>query len=222
MSLIQAKQAIQFLTQRLITNQSEDGSWRFCFESGVMTDAYMIIVLRSLQMEDEPWIRTLHQRIRDKQESNGAWKVYPDEREGNLSATVEAYFALLYSGYSHPSDPYIQRAKQFIDARGGITQVDSLMTKVILACCGQYPWPSFFPLPVELILIPSASPIHFYDFSGYTRVHLAPVMLPADKRYVITNERTPDLSDLLLNDGSRKGHREISRRSSPFPVSGEP
>jgi sporulenol synthase len=216
MSLIQAKQAIQFLTQRLITNQSEDGSWRFCFESGAMTDAYMIIVLRSLQMEDEPWIRTLHQRIRDKQESNGAWKVYPDEREGNLSATVEAYFALLYSGYSHPSDPYIQRAKQFIDARGGITQVDSLMTKVILACCGQYSWPSFFPLPVELILIPSASPIHFYDFSGYARVHLAPVMLLADKRYVLTNERTPNLSDLLPNVASRKTHRENSRISSPL------
>jgi sporulenol synthase len=212
--MIQVQQTIQILTQKLISNQSEDGSWRFCFESGVMTDAYTIIALRSLQIEDEPWIRALHLRIRGKQESNGAWKVYPDEQEGNMSATVEAYFALLYSGYSHPSDPHIQRAKQFIVERGGITQVDGLMTKVILAGCGQYPWPSFFPLPVELLLIPSVSPLSFYDFSGYARVHLVPVMLLADKRFVITNERTPDLSDMLRFNASREIHSDKTKRSS--------
>jgi sporulenol synthase len=64
--MTQIKQAIEFLTKRLITNQSEDGAWRFCYESGVMTDAYTIITLRSLKMEDEPWVRALHQRIRSK------------------------------------------------------------------------------------------------------------------------------------------------------------
>lgn len=93
--------------QRLLTNQSGDGSWRFCFENGVMTDVYMIIIFRTLQMENEISIRTPHHRIRSKQEINGVWKVYPDEKEGNLSATVEAYFALLYAGY----DPHIQHAK---------------------------------------------------------------------------------------------------------------
>jgi sporulenol synthase len=212
--MIQVQQAIQFLTKKLITNQSEDGSWRFCFESRVMTDAYTIILLRSLKMEDEPWIRALHQRIRSKQEPNGAWKVFPDEQEGNLSATVEAVFALLYSGYCHPSDPHIQRAKQFIDTRGGVTQIDSLMTKIILACCRQYPWASFFSLPVELLLVPSASPVNFYDFSGYARVHLAPFMLLAEKRFVITNDRTPNLSDLLRYEPLREFHREPSKRSN--------
>jgi sporulenol synthase len=212
--MIQVQQAIQFLTKKLITNQSEDGSWRFCFESGVMTDAYTIITLRSLKIEDEPLIRALHQRIRSKQEPNGAWKVYPDEQEGNLSATVEAVFALLYSGYCHPSDPHIQQAKQFIDTRGGVTQIESLLTKIILACCGQYPWSSFFPLPVELLLVPSASPVNFYDFSGYARVHLAPYMLLSDKRFVISNEWTPNLSDLLRYEPSSKVHREPSKRSN--------
>jgi sporulenol synthase len=213
---VQVKRAIQFLIQRLTTVQSGDGSWRFCFESGVMTDAYMIIILRTLQLEDDLWIRTLHQRIRSKQSSSGAWRVYPDEQEGNLSATVEAYFALLYSGYSFNSDPHIQRAKQFIAERGGITQVDSLMTQIILACCGQYPWLSFIPLPVELILIPSASPIDFYEFSGYARVHLAPVILLADKHYVIKNERTPNLSDLFFNDGAKPEHNDTSRWQNPL------
>jgi sporulenol synthase len=213
MLMIEVQQAIQFLTNRLITSQSEDGSWRFCFESGVMTDAYSIIALRSLKMEDEPLIHALNQRIRSKQEPNGAWKVFPDEQEGNLSASVEAVFALLYSGYSHPSDPHIQNAKQFIDTHGGVTQIDSLLTQIILACCGQYPWPSFFPLPVELLLVPSASPVNFYDFSGYARVHLAPFMLLADKRFVITNERTPNLSDLLRYEPSREDYNKPSKRT---------
>jgi sporulenol synthase len=142
------------MIQHLIMKQSRDGSWRFCFESGVMTDAYMIIILRTLQIADEDWIRALHLRIISKQEQNGAWKVYPDETQGNLSSTVEAYFALLYSGYSKPTDLNMQQAKQFIQAHGGLHSIDSLLTKAILACTGQYPWPSFFPLPIELILIP--------------------------------------------------------------------
>jgi sporulenol synthase len=214
MSITQVQQAIQFLTKKLVTNQSKDGSWRFCFESGVMTDAYTIIALRSLKMEEEPWIRALYQRIISKQELNGAWKVFPDEQEGNLSATIEAVFALLYSGYCHPSDPHIQLAKQFIDTRGGVTQIDSLLTKIILACCGQYPWPSFFPLPVELLLVPSAFPVNFYDFSGYARVHLAPFMLLAEKRFVITNERTPNLSDLLRYEPLREIHSDRLKRSN--------
>ncbi|HEY0826839.1 MAG TPA: hypothetical protein VGE40_01985 [Bacilli bacterium] len=134
--------AIQRMAQHLIQKQSQDGSWRFSLESGVITDAYTIIILRTLQIDDEDWIRALHHRIVSKQERNGAWKVYPDERQGNLSATVEAYWALLYSGYSNPTDHNIQQAKQYILSNGGIRNIDNLMTKPILACAGQYPWPS--------------------------------------------------------------------------------
>ncbi|WP_338080749.1 hypothetical protein [Cohnella luojiensis] len=211
--LIHVNQAIQRMIQRLVMKQSQDGSWRFCFESGVMTDAYMIIILRTLQITDEEWIRALHHRIMSKQEKNGAWKVYPDETQGNLSATTEALIALLYSGYSKPTDFNIQQAKQFILSNGGIRNVDNLMTKIILACTGQYPWPSFLPLPIELILLPSAAPIDFYDFSGYARVHLAPVMLLADKKSVMRNERTPNLSDLFVRGVFPEAHFTSSTRS---------
>jgi sporulenol synthase len=216
MSMIQVQDAIQMLTHWLITKQSADGSWRFCYESGVMTDAYTIIMLRSLKLEDEPLIHALHQRIKSKQEPNGAWKVFPDEEEGNMSASVEALFALLYSGYSQPSDPHIQQAKQYIDSHGGVSQITSLMTKIMLASCGQYPWPFFFPLPVELFLIPSASPLNFYDFSGYARVHLAPIILMADKRLMIKNDRTPELSDLLRYESSSEAHHDRTKRSNLF------
>ncbi|WP_319633429.1 terpene cyclase/mutase family protein [Paenibacillus psychroresistens] len=210
----QVQQALEYLTNDLIKKQSADGSWRFSYESGVMTDAYMIITLRTLKIDDELLIRALHHRISTKQETNGAWKVYPDEQEGNLSATVEAVFALLYSKYSQPSDPHIQNAKHFIETHGGISKIDSLMTRIILTCCGQNLWPSFFPLPLELLLVPSISPVNFFDFSGYARVHLAPVMLLAEKRFIITNERTPELSNLFRLDPSLLDLPEHSQRSN--------
>ncbi|XEC96281.1 squalene--hopene cyclase [Paenibacillus tarimensis] len=207
-------QAVQQTAQRLLGKQSQDGSWRFCFEMGVMTDAYMIIILRTLQIRDESLIRMLHDRMAARQEPNGAWKVYPDETAGNLSATVEAYAALLYSGHSRPSDANMKKAKQFIVSHGGLRGIDSLLTKVILACIGQYRWPPFFPLPVELMLVPSAAPVNFYDFSGYARIHLAPVMLLAGTEFAIRDERTPDLSGLIVRQTDPAHDQTRSERSN--------
>ena len=49
--------------KRMVTylqgNQSSDGSWRYCFENGIMTDAYMIILLRTLKIHDERLLQQL-------------------------------------------------------------------------------------------------------------------------------------------------------------------
>ena len=67
-----------------------------------------------------------------KQEKNGAWKLFYDEGEGNLTATVECYYALLYSGYYQKEDKRLRAAKKFILANGGLEAV-SMFTKVMLA-----------------------------------------------------------------------------------------
>ncbi|MFC7062051.1 hypothetical protein [Halobacillus seohaensis] len=51
--------------------QSKDGTWRYCFEGSPMTDAYMIILLRSLVINDEELIWKLVKRIQSKQIENG-------------------------------------------------------------------------------------------------------------------------------------------------------
>src|SRR5690625_2810945 len=89
---------IQRLVQKIKASQTNDGTWQYCFESGPMTDAYMIMILRALQSGEEKLIKELTGRLINTQAANGAWKLYEDE-EGNLSATVEAYVSLLYSGY---------------------------------------------------------------------------------------------------------------------------
>ena len=138
------EQLINQLVQQLKNDQTPDGSWNYPFETGISTDAYMIILLRTLEINDENLIRELTERILSKQEANGAWKLFHDEGDGNLSATVEAYYSLLYSGYVSKEDNRLLAAKKFILANGGLEK-SHMFTKIMLALTGQYPWPDSFP-----------------------------------------------------------------------------
>lgn len=199
---------INRIVKLLQETQSTDGSWRFCFESGPITDAYMIILLRSLDIREESLIRKLAERIASLQQANGSWKLFNDEKDGNLSATIEAYYALLFSGYHNQINPHMLSAKQFILSKGGITEADPL-TKVILSATGQYPWQEHFHIPIELFLLPPTLPVSFYDFVGYARVHVAPILVLADQQFTITTERTPDLSDLYVSQTYRVKRKDI-------------
>lgn len=188
---------ISALAKKLLDMQQPDGSWRYCFNNATTIDAYIIILFRSLEVQNEELIRQLHDRIRNAQQPDGCWKLYPDEENGNLSASVDAYYALLYSGYSDPNDESLERAKRYIQSRGGISKANSPLSKGVLAATGQIKWPaSITSIPLEVLLFPDSFPISFYDFSGYARVHLAPMLIMADRRFSIKNERTPDLRDL--------------------------
>jgi len=160
-----------------------------------MTDAHMIILLRTLGIDDEDLIEQLTKHIASKQQENGAWKLYPDEDEGHLSTTIACYFALLYAGRYTKTDPRMAQARAFIREKGGLTKAN-LLTKLTTSLTGQYQWPPHFIVPVELTLLHPSFPVSFYDFVGYARVHLAPIMICADYKYVRKLPTTPDLSDL--------------------------
>ncbi|MGG0937828.1 squalene--hopene cyclase [Brevibacillus centrosporus] len=204
---------IQRMQTILLQKQAQDGSWRFCLESGTLTDTHMIILLRTLGIHDEELMLGLANRIAGKQQPNGAWKLYTDEANGNLSATIDSYFALLFSGYLKKTDPRMEMAKSFIRANGGLNEAN-MLTKISAALTGQYQWPQHFMVPVELTLLPPTSPLSFYDFVGYARVHLAPMMIFADRKYVFHNPATPDLSDLYVGPAISPGiypHRRIEQ-----------
>lgn len=210
------REEIDRLASRLSGLQGRDGAWRFCCENGTVTDAFMIIVLRTLEIPDEAWIRLLHGRLLSAQDADGAWRLHEDEREGNLAATAENYYALLYSGYSRESDPPLQLAKRFILSKGGLRNVGSVLTKTMLAATGQYPWPSSLMIPIEFLLLPASSPISLFDFSGYARVHFIPMLLLSDRRFAKRTALSPDLSALLsVPAGGRPGRERPSGRDTP-------
>ncbi|PYZ97652.1 squalene--hopene cyclase [Alteribacter lacisalsi] len=187
---------IRRMTDSLRSLQANDGSWRFCFETGPTTDAYTIILLRSLDTKGDEWlIQQLTERLLAIQDTSGSWKLYPDQAEGHLSATVEAYFALLYSGYVSETAPNMKKARSFIEKNGGLHKAGPF-TRAMLALNGQISWPRLFRLPVESLLIPQNAPVNLYDIVSYARVHIVPVLAAANKGYVCQLPSTPDLSAL--------------------------
>jgi sporulenol synthase len=189
--------------------QSPDGSWDYPFETGVSTDAYMIILLRTLEINDEGLIQDLADRIMNKQEENGAWKIFLDEGDGNLTVTTEAYYALAYSGLFSKNNPRMKKAKAYILSNGGLAKTHMLL-KIILALTGQFKWPAFFPIPVEIMLLPLSFPINFFSFSVYGRANLCPIVILANNKFSLRTERSPDLSDLQLLRTSKHDNNDDS------------
>ncbi|WP_431801335.1 squalene--hopene cyclase [Halobacillus andaensis] len=199
MARIPVNQGIQGIIDKLKNDQTFDGSWDYPFETGVLTDAYMIVLLRNLEIEDkEELIQGLTSRILSRQEDNGAWKLFHDEPNGNLALSVESYYALLYSGYFPKTDTRLRAARNFILANGGMEKVN-IYTKIMLAITGQYKWPTMFPVPVEMMLLPLSFPINFYQISVYGRTNLAPILILAENKFSKKTALSPDLSDLFTN-----------------------
>ncbi|MCU6707462.1 squalene--hopene cyclase [Paenibacillus sp. J5C_2022] len=205
---------IERLTAELLQQQQPDGSWRFCFDNGTTIDAFFIILLRSLENDKyEPLLRRLHDRIVRRQRQDGGWSLYEDEEAGNLSSSVDAYYALLYSGYSSHDDGHMRLGRRFITAGGGLGGVTSVLSKTILAATGQRPWPKSINLiPPPLVLFPPSFPVSLYDFSSYARIHLVPMLVMAERKLALRTETTPDLSHLLahnapaMNDADAQAH----------------
>ncbi|MGG4490492.1 squalene--hopene cyclase [Metabacillus idriensis] len=197
-SINELNKQIKSMTDELRQLQQNDGSFRFCFEGGPMTDAFMIILLRSLQDNDEVLIKKLANRLLNLQSDEGTWKLYEDEKEGNLTGTVQAYTALLSTGLYKKSDPLLNRAESFIVSQGGLANVH-FMTKWFLAVNGLYPWPKFFRFPLAYLLLPAKSPISMYQLSSYARIHFMPMILAMNKRYVHRTNPSINLSHLYVS-----------------------
>ena len=168
------KSEIDRLIMQLRSDQQEDGSWHYPFEIGITPDAFMIILLKALDIQDDELNQALAARIISRQEKNGAWKLFHDEQDGNVSLTIEAYYALLLSGLHQENDEHMEKARQFISINGGLSEASSI-TKIMLILTGQLKWPLIFPIPIEAVLLPPTFPISMYDLSIYSRVHFLPV-----------------------------------------------
>ncbi|EKN65764.1 squalene-hopene cyclase [Neobacillus bataviensis LMG 21833] len=186
---------INGIANQFVQDQSEDGAWRYPFETGIATDCSMIILLRTLEINDEEFIKELVKRIAGKQQEDGSWKLFHDEEKGNLTSTVEAYYALLYSGYRDLKDQEIQAARRFIMAGGGAAEVHMFL-KLMLAITGQCAWPHF-PINIEVMLLPDSFPINLFDLSVYGRANIIPFLILANTNFRKRTPRSPNLSDLF-------------------------
>jgi len=178
--------------------QTPNGSWDFCFEGPIITDCFMIILLRDLNSNNEEVIQRLVEKLLSLQLSNGAWSIYEDELEGDLSATIQAYVALLFSGSFSKEHPRLKQAERFILSKGGLNNAH-FMTKMMLAFHGYYHYPPYFYFPMSYFLLPASSPFNLFELSNYARVHLVPMIICINKRFTLKYESIQNLDNLLVD-----------------------
>ncbi|WP_377888057.1 prenyltransferase/squalene oxidase repeat-containing protein [Alkalihalobacillus sp. R86527] len=192
--------------------QGEDGAFHYCFENSLVTDAALIVLIRTLEVDEDGLLQALVDRLLNQQDSSGYWKLYHDEVGGNLSATVQAYHSLLYSG--KVSQARLNKTREYIIKNGGLGATDSF-TKVFLSIHGHIKWQNLFHFPMLFMLVPESFPISFYDLSSYARIHFAPIIIMQDKKFTIQTKWTPDLSDLVVRERNTSDESRDSRLRLP-------
>jgi len=154
--------------------QAPEGYWWGELESNPTMEAEYLLLTHFLGIGDPDTWRKLANRLFKTQREDGTWGQYYGA-PGDLSTSVECYFALKLAGVS-PEDPRLVKAREFILSKGGVPQA-RVFTKIWLALFGQWSWKAVPTLPPEMVLLPSWVPMSLYDFSSWARGTMLPLSI---------------------------------------------
>lgn len=164
--------AIERTRDFFFREQLPDGCWWAELESNVTITAEYLMLFHFLGMVDKPRERKMAHYILSKQTKEGAWSIWFGG-PGDLSTTVEAYFALKLAGYA-AADPAMCKARDFILSKGGILNT-RVFTKVFLALFGEFSWLGVPSMPIELMMLPEVAYFNIYEFSSWSRATIIPL-----------------------------------------------
>jgi squalene-hopene/tetraprenyl-beta-curcumene cyclase len=176
----------------LLAQQYPEGYWWAELEANVTLTAELMMLHRILIHADarnrfsngkdrEAQIQQMARYLLREQRAHGGWELYYGDG-GELSTTIEAYFALKLAGLS-VDDKRMRRARQFILARGGLTRA-RVFTKLHLALFGAYPWRGIPTLPPWFMFLPAWFPFNIYTMASWARSSTVPLLVVIDKRPV--------------------------------------
>jgi squalene-hopene/tetraprenyl-beta-curcumene cyclase len=152
--------------------QFPEGYWWAELESNVTITSEYVMLARLLGISIADTKNSIVKYLLKQQNKNGSWGLYYGDR-GDLSTTIEAYFALKLLGENPESVPLVN-ARNFILKRGGI-EASRVFTKIWLALFGQYDWDKVPSMPVELVLLPPELYFNIYEFSSWARGTAVPL-----------------------------------------------
>jgi squalene-hopene/tetraprenyl-beta-curcumene cyclase len=161
-------------------------------------EAEYVLLAHFLKSDEGDRIPRVAEDIRRRQSPDGSWCMYYGA-PGDLSTTIECYFALKLAGTS-PSTPTMVKARDFILANGGIPKA-RVFTKVWLALFGQWDWRGTPAMPPELMLVPTWAPFNIYKFASWARATIVPLLV------ILTQHPTRPLSAELALDELYLGDR---------------
>ncbi len=207
-ALVGLGDAIERAHGRLAREQFADGFWWAELESNATMDAEYILMMHFIGNHDDAIWRSVAQDIRSYQRSDGSWAMYHGA-PGDLSTTIECYFALKLTG---DVGPHLDRARNFIVARGGIAQA-RVFTRIWLALCGEWEWDDLPAMPIELMLLPPRAPISIYRFSSWARATIVPLLVLMTDRPVRRVPAPAGLAELRVSAPSRMVPRDAIDRA---------
>jgi squalene-hopene/tetraprenyl-beta-curcumene cyclase len=179
-----------------LTTQAPEGFWVGELQSNVTIIAEYIMFQYFLGHRDPQRLRKAVRHILGTQLPDGGWNIYfggPSE----LSATIEAYFALKLAG--HPADDArMKKACQLIMAKGGVEQ-SRVFTKINLALFGQYSWEGIPSMPVEMMFLPTGFYFNIYEFSSWSRSVIVPLMIIFAQKPQVKLDGFPGIDELYAS-----------------------
>ena len=161
--------------------QDSAGFWWGELESNNTMEAEYVMLSRFLGHHNSDRERHIVNYLLSKQLDDGSWAIYYGA-PGDLSTTVECYFALKLSGEDPQSD-HMSRARQFVLQRGGVPR-SRMFTRIWLALFGQWEWEGTPTLPIEMILLPDWAPLSIYRFASWARGCIVPLSIVLSRRPV--------------------------------------
>jgi squalene-hopene/tetraprenyl-beta-curcumene cyclase len=178
-----------------LTIQAPEGFWVGELQSNVTITAEYIMFLYFLGCPEPTRLRKAVRHLLRTQLADGGWNIYyggPSE----LSATVEAYFALKLAGLS-PDEPCMTKAREMILAQGGVEK-SRVFTKINLALFGQFSWEGIPSMPVEMMFLPTGFYFNIYEFSSWSRSVIVPLMIIFAKKPAVKLEGFEGIDELYL------------------------
>ncbi len=161
------EQAISRTQQYLLGIQRPEGYWKGELEADPSVSAGYIPMMHFMGIPIDPArLSRIVNTLRRKQNEDGSWSSYYGG-PGDISVSVQVYFALKLGG-APPDADYLQRARDFILEHGGVPQTN-LITRIWLACFGQFDWQAIPSIPPEIALLPKWSYINIYECSSWAR-----------------------------------------------------
>ncbi len=184
-----------------VTEQQADGYWWYELESNVTITAEYLMLFHFVGIKDEERDKKIARYILRHQRTDGTWAIHYGGK-GDLSTTVEAYFALKLAGFS-ADDAALKKARQFILAQGGVER-SRVFTKIFLALFGQMDWQAAPAVPVETMLLPHWAPLNIYNFSAWARGTIVPLSILLDLRPVKPLPDQIGVQELYRNPSDRR------------------
>ncbi|HEY2142466.1 MAG TPA: squalene--hopene cyclase [Solirubrobacteraceae bacterium] len=161
-----AKVALERACERLLSLQDEAGWWRGELQTNVTMDAEDMLLREFLGIRRAEETERSAAWIRSQQREDGTWSNFHGG-PGELSSTIEAYWALRLAGDEADAE-HMLAAARFIRAQGGLERA-RVFTHVWLALFGLWSWDQVPALPPEIVLLPSWVPLNVYDFACWAR-----------------------------------------------------